>query len=91
MKMSAVAVLGVLVLALSGCVSERATCESGFVPLFNGRDLTGWEGATNTYCVSSEGFLTCVQADGRGESGTKDIRKFDFGNGVVHSKDAQTT
>ena len=43
--------------------------EAGFVPLFNGKDLSGWEGATNTYCVSREGYLTCVQNDGKGESG----------------------
>ena len=71
--MKSAVVFGALALAVSGCVSERAACECGFVPLFNGRDLSGWEGATNTYCVSSEGYLTCVQADGRGESGTKNL------------------
>lgn len=47
--------------------------ESGFTPIFNGRNLDGWEGATNTYCVSTEGYLTCTQKDGVGESGTKNL------------------
>lgn len=53
--------------------SGLTEAEAGFVPLFNGKDLSGWEGATNTYCVSSEGYLTCVQKDGMGESGTKNL------------------
>ena len=47
--------------------------EEGFVPMFNGRDLAGWEGATNTYCVTPEGYLTCTQSDGIGESGAKNL------------------
>ena len=47
--------------------------EDGFVPMFNGRDLAGWEGATNTYCVMPEGYLTCTQSDGIGESGAKNL------------------
>lgn len=35
--------------------------EEGFVPLFNGKDLTGWEGATAMYGVSEKepGVLQC--------------------------------
>lgn len=47
---------------------EGRAKESGFVSMFNGRDLSGWEGATNTYCVSSEGYLTCTQTDGKGST-----------------------
>jgi len=47
--------------------------EDGFVSLFNGKDLTGWEGATNTYCVSADGCLACMQVGGVGESGTENL------------------
>jgi len=47
--------------------------EDGFVPLFNGKDLTGWEGATNTYCATADGCLTCLQRDGIGESATRNL------------------
>ena len=45
--------------------------ESRFVPMFNGRDLDGWEGATNTYCVTRDGLLTCRQGS---VGGRNDIR-----------------
>ncbi|MDH7571462.1 MAG: DUF1080 domain-containing protein [Armatimonadota bacterium] len=35
----------------------------GFVPLFNGKDLTGWIGATNGYAVE-EGNLVCLKEGG---------------------------
>lgn len=65
--------LGALACCLSGCMTDAGEDEEGFVLLFNGHDLSGWEGATNTYCVSSDRCLTCVQSDGRGESGTKNL------------------
>ena len=51
MWMAAVAV------ALAGCCSVCCNCDypgaidEGFVSLFNGKDLTGWEGATSLYGV----------------------------------------
>ena len=60
-------------MALAGCVSRPEDGEAGFVPLFNARDLSGWEGATDTYCVSPEGYLTCTQKDGKGESGIRNL------------------
>ena len=33
---------------VAGCSTFRANDEEGFVPLFNGKDLSGWEGATDT-------------------------------------------
>ena len=47
--------------------------ESGFRPMFNGRDLSGWEGATNSYCITEEGDLACSQTDGAGASGAKNL------------------
>ena len=48
--------------------NEILADESRFVPLFNGRDLEGWQGATNTYCVTPEGLLTCRQGSLKGEN-----------------------
>ena len=47
--------------------------ESGFVPLFNGRDLEGWEGATNTYCITADGLLTCRQSGGKRVNGVRNL------------------
>lgn len=59
--------------ALAGCALLGGGDEAGFVPLFNGRDLSGWEGATDTYGVTPEGYLTCRQRDGIGESGARNL------------------
>ena len=64
----------ILFACLAAAVSTvSAEVEPGFVSIFNGRDLSGWEGATDTYCVSPEGYLTCTQRDGVGESGAKNL------------------
>jgi len=49
---------------LGGCCCVKAPSaadEAGFVPLFNGRDLDGWEGATSDYGVNPRepGVLQC--------------------------------
>jgi len=59
-----------LVLAMAACCGCLATAsvaradgsglaESAFVPLFNGRDLSGWVGNTDVYWVPEEGVLQC--------------------------------
>lgn len=53
--------------------AAAAAAEDGFKPMFNGRDLTGWEGAVDTYRITPEGYLTCIQVDGKGESGAKNL------------------
>lgn len=53
--------------------SEVLSDESRFVPLFNGRDLAGWQGATNTYCVTPEGLLTCRQGSVKGKSKVRNL------------------
>jgi hypothetical protein len=40
-----------LVLALAGAALAAETAEEGFVPLFNGKDLTGWEGDAKLWIV----------------------------------------
>ncbi len=51
--------LSALPAAYAGSYPE--TVEEGFTPLFNGKDLTGWEGATAMYGVSEKepGVLQC--------------------------------
>ena len=39
--------------------------EEGFVSLFDGKSLTGWQGATDGYKVEEEGVRTC-RPDGGG-------------------------
>ena len=40
-----------LVLALAGAALAAETAEEGFLPLFNGKDLTGWEGDAKLWIV----------------------------------------
>ncbi len=45
--------------------------EEGFVSIFNGRDLTGWIGATGTYGVEPGGILACHPENaGNGKEGS---------------------
>ncbi len=56
------------------CASSVGGCaEKGFKPMFNGRDLSGWEGATSTYAFTKDGLLTCLQRDGIGETGARNL------------------
>ena len=52
----------VLALALLPCALLGAATEEGFVPLFNGRDLSGWEGAVTNgrFRVDADGTLVCA-------------------------------
>ena len=51
--------------ALLAAVTASAAvgCEDGFVSLFNGKDLSGWEGATTNgrFRVDADGTLVCVK------------------------------
>src|SRR3712207_2538200 len=42
---------------------DAAADDEEFTPLFNGKDLTGWEGATDGYAVE-DGVLVCVKGKG---------------------------
>lgn len=46
-----------LVASCGGDIADAAEAD-GFVPLFNGKNLDGWQGATDTYVVE-EGKLIC--------------------------------
>jgi len=52
-------------LALSVCLSALALAapETGFTPLFNGRDLTGWEGNTALWSVRDGAITGETKAD----------------------------
>ena len=63
-------------LALAGCcclcgTDYPETIDEGFVSLFNGKDLTGWTGATVTYGVDPKepGVLQCVPERKDGKEG----------------------
>ena len=64
--MSAFVVAGLMAVAGCGLLGwgggqYAETAEEGFVPLFNGKDLTGWAGATELYGVDERepGVLQC--------------------------------
>ena len=58
--------------------------ESRFVPMFNGKDLAGWEGATNTYCMTSGGLLTCRQGSAKDSEKLRNLwTKKDYADFVV--------
>ena len=69
----AMAVLTILSSGAFGFSRGAADVEEGFVPMFNGSDLSGWEGATNTYRVTADKLLTCLQRDGVGGSATRNL------------------
>ena len=60
-----VAVLGCALIApdLPAAEEKGEEKEEGFVSLFNGRDLTGWIGATKGYAVE-EGAIVCLKKGG---------------------------
>ena len=58
------AIAVVLVVASAGvAVGGTAQAEEGFVPLFNGKDLTGWVGSVKGYVVE-DGVLVCRKRGG---------------------------
>ncbi len=57
----ALALAGCCLFKSSDCCSYPETIDEGFVPLFNGRDLTGWDGALAMYGAdpAEPGVLKC--------------------------------
>ena len=63
---------------------NRTLDESRFVPMFNGKDLEGWEGATNTYCVLPGGLLTCRQRSAGKKKGVPNLwTKKDYADFII--------
>lgn len=52
-----------LLLLLTALVTAEDKKEDGFVSLFNGKDLKGWQGATDGYIVD-DGAIQCVASKG---------------------------
>lgn len=70
MEAIASVIWALLTTALAGCLAPRESAsvenEQGFEAIFNGRDLTGWEGGTNAYYVTANGELSCTPASDAG-------------------------
>ena len=62
--------MSVAAVCLAGCVLTEPS-EDGFVSIFNGRDLTGWQGATGFYGVRPDepGVLQCMPEKRNGKEG----------------------
>src|SRR6516165_7714762 len=60
-------VLGVVAAVISSSVQAADEGDSGFVPMFNGRDLTGWVNvncAPSTFCVKENEIITTGKPTG---------------------------
>ncbi|MFP4057727.1 MAG: DUF1080 domain-containing protein [Candidatus Brocadiia bacterium] len=68
-------------LGAAAVASAAGEAEKGFVPLFNGKDLSGWQGSTKGYVVE-DGTLVCLKRGGGQLYTEKDysdfILRFDF-------------
>jgi len=72
------AVTGAFTVALAVAVAFAAEeKEEGFVSLFNGRDLTGWEGSTKGYVVEN-GVILCKKEGGGNLWTAKEFSDFHF-------------
>ncbi|RUL89321.1 3-keto-disaccharide hydrolase [Tautonia sociabilis] len=80
--MSHTRALAILSSAFLTAVAAPAACPAQeFVPLFNGKDLSGWTGATDGYAVE-DGILYCIPGSG-GKLFTEDeygdfVLRFEF-------------
>jgi len=62
----------------------RACDETGFVSLFNGKDLSGWEGGTNNYYVTKQGELAVTSASNAGGMAVRNLwTERDYTNFVI--------
>ena len=46
------------------CLSTASADDDGFETIFNGKDLTGWQGAVSNYVVTEQGTLMCKPKSG---------------------------
>ena len=70
-----------LLIATTLCVAQLGAAEKGFTPLFNGKDLSGWQGVEgpNTNWVAKDGILSCTGKKGSQWIATKkEFSNFDL-------------
>ena len=68
-----VAAASVCTAALDGCKNLATDAEDGFVRIFNGHDLAGWEGGTNNYYVTARGELAVKVTSGEGSMALRNL------------------
>lgn len=64
-----------LFVVLTGILAAAASAEDGFTPLFDGRTLSGWKGATDSYQVE-DGKIVCVKGSSGNLLSEKEYRDF---------------
>lgn len=69
--------LSMVLASLLFASATAADDEAGFVNLFNGKDMTGWQGATNGYEVK-DGILACKEKSGGKLYTSKEYSDFVF-------------
>ena len=70
-----------LVIATTLCVAQLGAAEKGFTQLFNGKDLSGWQGVEGptTNWVAKDGILSCTEKKGSQWIATKkEFSNFDL-------------
>ena len=70
-----------LLIATTLCVAQLGAAEKGFTPLFNGKDLSGWQGVEGptTNWVAKDGILSCTGKKGSQWIATKkEFSNFDL-------------
>ena len=70
-----------LIIATTLCVAQLGAAEKGFTPLFNGKDLSGWQGieGPTTNWVAKDGILSCTGKKGSQWIATKkEFSNFDL-------------
>ena len=74
---------GAVAAAVAGCCSspccgpqEDLDDETGFVSIFNGTDLSGWEGDTATY-FAADGLLQCRQSGKFGGGNLRTVKSYE--------------
>jgi len=77
--MNKLTIIGAAAVLVGGCCScnvENLDDETGFVPIFNGQDLTGWEGDTGTY-FAQDGMLQCRQEGKFGGGNLRTVKSYE--------------
>jgi hypothetical protein len=69
--------LGAAFALAADAACSKDACEQGFVSLFDGKSLDGWQGSTNGYTVEN-GLLVCIKEKGGNLYTAKEYSDFVF-------------